>query len=700
MTRTLVVLASIALAITLVVAYADRAAFDSDQFANRATAALDDERVRTLVARRITDNVVLRQADDLLAARPIIESVASGVVGSTAFTQLFRASVRDVHRAIFKRDQNTVTLTVADVGTVMAAALRELRPALAKKIEDAGRVQLVKQRIGSVAGTLARLAERVKVLTLLLLVLTAALVAAALATAPDRRRAAGALGMGAATAGVTLLVTYAVARAVIVGQVDGAEAREAGRAVWDAFLGDLRSASWILAAAGLIIAASAASLLEPLQAGATVRKVADWAAREPRRPALRALRALGLIAAGIVAIAERDEVVALVVALAGLFLIVEGVSALLRLVYREPKPGEAPAGGPRWAALRPLAVVAIAGVVIAALAGGFVAAGGTDTPPPAITGACNGSVDLCDKTLGEVALPATHNSMAVPLPGWFAAEQEAPIATQLDDGVRGLLVDTHYADRLSNGRLRTDFGSPEELRRRLKQDGLSDASIAAAKRIRGRLGFAGEGKRGMYLCHSFCELGGTRLEPVLDDIRDFLVSHPEDVLVVINQDYVTPEDFTGAVRDAGLADFVYRGPATGELPTLREMIDAGERVVFLAENKAGGEPWYRLAYQQMTEETPYTFPRAADLTAPARLPPSCEPNRGPADAPVFLLNHWVSTDPRPLPADARRVNAYDPLLARARECAQSRAHTMNLVAVNFYRQGDLFRVVDTLNGVR
>jgi hypothetical protein len=46
------------------------------------------------------------------------------------------------------------------------------------------------------------------------------------------------------------------------------------------------------------------------------------------------------------------------------------------------------------------------------------------------------------------------------------------------------------------------------------------------------------------------------------------------------------------------------------------------------------------------------------------------------------------------------VNAYDPLLSRARECQRVRRHMPNLLAVNFYKKGDLFRVVDTLNGVR
>jgi len=91
---------------------------------------------------------------------------------------------------------------------------------------------------------------------------------------------------------------------------------------------------------------------------------------------------------------------------------------------------------------------------------------------------------------------------------------------------------------------------------------------------------------------------------------------------------------------------------------------------------------------------------AALLTSPPVLPASCKLNRGPATAPLLLVNHWVSTDPVPRPSDARRVNAYDPLLRRARECARLSRRTPNLLAVNFYREGDLFRVVDTLNGVR
>jgi hypothetical protein len=261
------------------------------------------------------------------------------------------------------------------------------------------------------------------------------------------------------------------------------------------------------------------------------------------------------------------------------------------------------------------------------------------------------------------------------------------------------MIDTHYGDLLPDGKVRTFFGSQAELKQRAQVDGVSPAAVDAALRIRERLGFSGEGKRGMYLCHSFCELGATRLDSVLDDLRTFLVGNPGAVVVVINQDYVKPEDFVGAVREAGLEELVYKGPVGSRWDTLREMVDSNQRLVLMAENHAGGAPWYHPAYARITEETPYSFTRVPQLTAPDQLPRSCRPNRGPEGAPIFLMNHWITTDPVPLPSNASAVNAYKPLLARARECERIRSHLVNLVSVNFYLRGDLFKVVDKLNRI-
>ncbi len=690
------VLASLAIVLALVTAYVRHAFVDSDQFANRATVALRDSSVRSVIAQKLTDEVILKNKADLIAARPIIESVASDVVGGRAFTNLFRKAVRDAHGALFKRDQNTVTLTIADVGAVLAAALEQVRPEVARQLGSTERVELVERNIGSLSATLADIAERVQMLAVLLLVLSLALVAGALLLSRNRRQTVVELGVGAAVAGVLLVAAYSALRSIAVDQVHGPDEQAAARAVWDAFLGDLRTAAWILAACGVVVAAAAASLIEPRPFGRPLRVAVDWVAREPRRPAYRVLRGAALVAAGVVVLLARDAVVALLVSALGIYLIYEGVSAVLRLVYRPDEKAQAEVAARRLG--RRLAPVAIAGLVIAVLVGAFFASGGTTTAAPAI-GGCNGHRELCDRRLDEVALVATHNSMSVPLPGWYSSMQERPIGDQLDDGVRGLMIDTHYADKLPNGKFRTYFGSADQLRQQAKLDGVSDDTLAAAQRIRDRLGFEGEGERGMYLCHSFCELGATRLDSVLDDLHTFLVAHPGAVVVVINQDYVTPEDFVAAVKDAGVAEFAYTRPVSSPWPTLREMVDSGKRVVFLAETEAGGAPWYQLAYDGITEETPYSFNKVAQLTKPANLAASCAANRGSEGSPFFLLNHWITTDPLPLPSQATEVNAYDALLKRARDCQRIRKHLPNLVAVNFYLRGDVFRVVDTLNGL-
>jgi hypothetical protein len=698
--RTLVVAAALVVALALVAQYARWSVISSDQFANRAAVALRDDSVRSLVAERVTDQLVLSNQADLLAARPIIEGLTSEVVGSRAFGSIFRAAVRDVHRALFKRDQNTVTLTVADVGTVLAAALEKVRPSLAKDLDSTGRVELVKRNIGDASGTLVRVADRVRLIGLVLLALAVVLVAGALAVSTSRRHTVVDLGVAVAAAGVLLIVAYGVGRAVARDQVSGADEQAAVGAVWDAFLGDLRTASWILAGAGAIVAAAAASLIRPVDAEHWVRLAFAWLVRTPKSPVLRGLRGAGLVGLGVIVLTERAAVLQLVLTVIGVALVYEGATVLLRLIYR-PSPARADRPAPPAAEHASLGRRVAVGAVAVGLIGGAVAlfvGGGGTTTAPAATGACNGHVELCDRHLDRVALPATHNAMSVPLPGWFSAEQEKPIADQLADGIRGLLIDTHYADKLSNGRLRTDFGSTEQLHRTAEQDGVSPEAVDAALRIRERLGFKGSGSRGMYLCHTFCELGATTLSSVLDDLHDFLVAHPNEVVVVINQDYVTPADFVAAVKRAKLDGLVYRGSTTS-WPTLREMIDADQRLVFLAENHAGAAPWYRLAYDGITQETPYTFRKVALLTRPAELPASCKANRGTAGAPLFLVNHWISTDPVPRPSDATTVNAYDVLLRRVRECQQMRRHIPNLVAVNFYRRGAVFRVVDALNRV-
>lgn len=93
---------------------------------------------------------------------------------------------------------------------------------------------------------------------------------------------------------------------------------------------------------------------------------------------------------------------------------------------------------------------------------------------------------------------------------------------------------------------------------------------------------------------------------------------------------------------------------------------------------------------ELAQETPFSFASAEEF--------SCVESRGRGDSPLFLLNHWIE-DLTPSPADAEEVNARALLLARAEQCRAERDRLPNLVAVNFYGLGDVFEVVDVLNGV-
>jgi hypothetical protein len=605
----------------------------------------------------------------------------SGAVGGDAFASLFRRGVGDVHRAVFGREQDTATLTLVDVGIVVAVALQQFAPELADQFEGE-RVVLLERDLGGAAAAVARSA---RTLAFVLAALTLAAAIAAVAVDRDRRRAVVRLGLAVAAAGVATVVLEAVLGALASGE--GA----AAAAVWGAFFGDLRAAGWLIAATGAIVAAAAASLIRPLEVEARLRPVWRHVSTEPESMAARVARGAALIVVGGLVIVQPLATLRIVATLAGLYALYKGVEALLRITSRPDAPA------PSRPRLRRLAVPAAATLLIAAAFGVFVAGGGADEPAPEIAG-CNGHAALCDRRLDEVALPATHNSMSVPLPGWFASLQEQPISEQLADGIRGLLLDTHYADRLPDGRTRTYFADRAAVREAIEEDGVGARGVEAAERLRQRAGFRGGGERGMYLCHTFCELGSTPLADVLDDIREFLVMHPGDVLVMINQDYVTPADFVAAVDAAGLTRYAFEPPRGDEWPTLGEMVERDSRLVILAENEAGAAPWYQLVYERLTQETPFSFASPEVLTAPAGLAATCRPNRGPDGAPLLLVNHWINTDPAPRPSNAAIVNAYEPLLRRARTCQQERGQGVNLLAVDFYGRGDLFRVVDTLNG--
>jgi hypothetical protein len=277
---------------------------------------------------------------------------------------------------------------------------------------------------------------------------------------------------------------------------------------------------------------------------------------------------------------------------------------------------------------------------------------------------CNGEQRTCVRHLDEVALPAAHNAMSARSLGWQIPNQPVGIPDQLREGVRGFLVDTYYGHETADGTVVTD----------------------PVKKPQSRL----------YLCHVACALGATPLVDVLRAMHLFLVWSPNNVLVIVNEDYVSPEDFAEEVRRSGLIRNVYRGRPGPRWPTVRQMILARQQVVMLAEHDSGGVPWYHEAYNGVLQETPYSWPVPSLLTTPANWPATCIPNRGGRTGSLFLMNHWSPTV-APDPAVSAQVNATDVLTGRARACQAARGKLPNIVAVDMFQSGGLFEAVRRQN---
>ena len=316
---------------------------------------------------------------------------------------------------------------------------------------------------------------------------------------------------------------------------------------------------------------------------------------------------------------------------------------------------------------------------------------------------CNGAVELCSKTLDQVVLPGTHNSMSNEEYGWILPNQHYAIPTQLEYGVRAFLIDTHY-------------GKPSA--------GSGPSNVADWNN--GTDG-SPKGVAGTYLCHQNCSWGASDLTAELGKVTDFLASHPREVLIFMVEDGIYPQDFATAVNDSALSDYIYTGP-TDSYPTLGEMIASNQRVVVFSENHTGNDsdyaevPWYHRGYNGPMQETPYNFRKdesnvdlttqqaMAQLTDSANLNSSCRPNRGGTTGQLFLMNHWVngligseSTGSNfnftPDPAVAQVLNQPDVLVARAQACEARRGKLPNIVAVDDFGDGDLTDAVRQLNGV-
>lgn len=258
---------------------------------------------------------------------------------------------------------------------------------------------------------------------------------------------------------------------------------------------------------------------------------------------------------------------------------------------------------------------------------------------------CNGYTELCAKKYNEVTSVMTHNAFNNTEDGFGLTNQTHGIAKQLDDGVRGLMLDVY------------DIG----------------------------------GVISVY--HGFEILGSEPLSEDLGEIKDFLDNNPNEVISIIFESHVTALDIENELVAAGLMSYLHHQTLGEEWPTLGAMINTNQRLVIFSESNDGSasQTWYHYAWAH-TFDTNYSYSFPTDF--------DCGVNRGDISNSLYLVNHWITSVAGT--GDIIQANIVNPnpfLINRLQECQNENNRQPNFIGVDFYEIGGAFEAAEILNGI-
>lgn len=269
---------------------------------------------------------------------------------------------------------------------------------------------------------------------------------------------------------------------------------------------------------------------------------------------------------------------------------------------------------------------------------------------------CNGFEELCLKRYSEVAYATTHNSMSNKEDGWVAYNQKYPMKKQLEDGIRALMLDTYYFSETT--------------------DGDSDT----------------ESENQTYLCHGDCFFGKKILKDGLKDIADFLSENPNEVVTIVFESYISAESTKDAFVESGLIQYVYTYDDNIGWPTIGEMVALNKRVVVFTDTDGGTFDWYMDIWDYCFD-TEWHNVEKEDF--------NCEKKRGSLDNDLFILNHFLYGGfDLPSEEKAEIANSNPFFQERVSQCQNERGQIPNFITVDFYSIGDIFDVVNYINGVQ
>ena len=260
---------------------------------------------------------------------------------------------------------------------------------------------------------------------------------------------------------------------------------------------------------------------------------------------------------------------------------------------------------------------------------------------------CNGFEELCAKSYQQIAYLTSHNAFASSEDGFYFPNQNLNIPNQLNMGVRALMLDIYDVD--------------------------------------------GE----LFLYHSVTELGSTELNIVLNQIKDFLINHSNEVITLILEDYSTSIALSNAFEISGLSAYLFEYSDINAWPTLQEMIDSNKRLVVFTDNDDENAPSSHHFLWSHAVETHYDNMSATNF--------SCDYNRGDEENDLFIFNHFINnyllyaTNPEAYLSEVQLINSYEFLSNRVMECISLTNKFPNFITVDFVDYGEAHQLVNELN---
>lgn len=260
----------------------------------------------------------------------------------------------------------------------------------------------------------------------------------------------------------------------------------------------------------------------------------------------------------------------------------------------------------------------------------------------------NAQENNLNKKYNNVVFLTTHNAYNYGLDGAFnLPNQTYPVSQQLEDGVRGFMLDVYLLDNIPQ------------------------------------------------LYHSISLLGTEPLSLVLNDMHDFLVANPNEIISIIFESYVSADVIATALSDANLNQFLHAQSTENPWPTLQQMIDDSQRLVIFSESENDSEtdyPWYLYVWDYAVD-TDFSNHRLTDLT--------CEFNRGSAENELFILNNFIThaSFGFGLIDSAMLINEYDFLYNYCEQCIEEKGKIPNFISVDFYEVGEGLAVTQAINAL-